>query len=110
MKIKVPNIQFIAFNDGICDIYTEDEEGNKTYKYEKLNFSNKTLGYGRYFTALSENIKVDRVIKIPLVTNINSQDICSIGNNVFSIELIQETDDTNPRSMILTLKGLSIHG
>lgn len=110
MKIKVPNIQFITFNDGICDIYTEDEEGNRTYKYEKLNFSNKTLGYGRYFAALSENIKVDRVIKIPLVHNINSQDICSIESNAFSIELIQQTDDTNPRSMILTLKGLSIHG
>jgi len=31
MKIKVDNIDFISFSDGVCNIYTEDEDGNKVY-------------------------------------------------------------------------------
>lgn len=111
MKIKTPNIEFISFSDGVCDIYAEDDEGAKISKYESLGFSNKTLGFNRYYAGKAANIEVNRVVKIPNISNIDNHDIVEIsGVGKFSIELIQFKDDTNPLSKDLTLRKLEAFG
>lgn len=108
MKIKT-DIEFISFSDGICDIYTEDEEKNKTYKYNSLGFTQRVLGFNRYFTASANQVKVNAVIRVPKVPNINNHDIVEIkGKGRYSIELLQEITDTNPPSIDLTLKQLEM--
>lgn len=109
MKLKPNNIEFVSFSDGVCDIYYEDNEGNKEYKYISLGFSNRVLGYNRYFTARANQVKVNAVIRIPKVSGIDTHDEVEIrGVGKYSIELIQEIFETNPPCLDLTLKQLEM--
>lgn len=108
MKIKT-NIEFISFSDGICNIYTEDEEGSKIDKYNGLGFTNKVLGYNRHFAAKAVQIQANAVIKIPKVPGIDTHDILEItGVGKYDIELAQTIFDTNPESIDLTLRQLEM--
>lgn len=107
MKIKSNNIEFISFSDGICNIYSEDEEGNRVYKHKSLCFSNKILGYKRYFAARTAKVQTDMVIKVPNIGEIDNYDILSIdGIGCYSIEMIQVISTSNPPSKDLTLRKL----
>lgn len=109
MKIKADNIEFISFSDGVCDIYTEDEEGNKTYKYNGLGFSNRVLGYNRAFAAKAAQVQANAVIRIPQVSGIDMHDTLEIkGLGKYDIELVQNIFNTNPLSIDLTLKQLEM--
>ena len=107
MKIKAPNIEFIAFKDGVCDIYYEDEDGNKVEKYVALGFEKSILGFKRHFSAKAVNVDISKVIKIPMVQGIDNYDTVEIKNEgKDKIELIQEKNDTNPPSQDITLKRI----
>lgn len=109
MKLKPNNIEFATFSDGVCDIYYEDNEGNKEYKYNSLGFTNRVLGYNRYFTAKANQVKVSAVIRIPKVKGIDTHDEIEIrGLGRYSIELIQEIFESNPPCLDLTLKQLEM--
>lgn len=109
MKIKTDNIEFISFNDGVCDIYTVDEEENKTNKYTGLGFSDSVLGFNRHFAAKAVQVKVNAVIKIPKVNGIDTHDTVDIkGLGKYDIEMVQNKFDTNPPSIDLTLRQLEM--
>lgn len=109
MKIKMDNIEFVSFSDGICDIYTTDEEGNRVDKYLNLGFNNRVLGFRRYFTAAANQVKTDRVIRIPQVPGLDNHDTVEIkGIGKYSVELVQSIFDTNPPSIDLTLRQLEM--
>lgn len=110
VKIKNKNIEFESFSSGICTILSQDEfdEDKFIVIYDKLAFSNKTLGYGRYFSASVEQVKIDRVIRIPNVKGINNHDRVKIDKNSYIIELIQVLEDTNPKTLQLTLRELEM--
>ncbi|PYG88496.1 hypothetical protein LY28_01345 [Ruminiclostridium sufflavum DSM 19573] len=111
MIIKTDNIDFTSFSDGVCDIYTEDEEGNKTYKYQSLGFSDRALGFNRVFAARAVQDEVNAVIRIQQVPDIDTHDTLEIrGRGKHDIILIQNKYDTNPLSIDLTLKQLEMHG
>eukprot|EP00825_Cyclidium_porcatum_P021776 TRINITY_DN24179_c0_g1_i2.p3 TRINITY_DN24179_c0_g1~~TRINITY_DN24179_c0_g1_i2.p3 ORF type:complete len:116 (-),score=24.25 TRINITY_DN24179_c0_g1_i2:247-594(-) len=108
MKIKT-DVEFVSFSDGVCDIYSEDEEGNKTYKYKSIGFTNKVLGYNRHFAAKAVQIQVNAVIKIPKVSGIDIHDTLDIlGVGKYNIELVQTIFETNPPSIDLTLRQLEM--
>lgn len=110
--MKIPNrkYEFQAFKDGICDIYSEDEEGKKTYKYTGLNFDKRVLGFNRHYAAKAVQVQTDMVIRIPVVSNINNHDLLTIkGIGKFSIELVQDKYECNPPSLDLTLSQLEVH-
>lgn len=105
MKIKVDNIDFVSFSDGVCDIYYENDEGERSYKYKNIGYDNKVLGLKRHFAAKAVNVNVTKVIRIPLVKGIDNYDKVEIkGIGVYDIELLQTIYDTNPQSINLTLK------
>ena len=110
--MKIPNRkhEFQAFKDGICDIYAEDEEGQKTYKYTGLNFDKRVLGFNRHYAAKAVQVQTDMIIRIPLVSNINNYDLLTIkGIGKFSIEFVQDKYECNPPSLDLTLRQLEVH-
>ncbi|NFH89763.1 hypothetical protein FDA33_06025 [Clostridium botulinum] len=110
--MKIPNrkVEFQAYKDGICNIYYEDEEGQKTYKYTDLNFNKRVLGFNRHYAAKAVQVQTDMVIRIPLVSNINNHDLLNIkGVGKFSIELVQDKFECNPPSLDLTLRQLEVH-
>jgi hypothetical protein len=109
MKIKTDNIEFISFSDGICDIYTEDEEGNKTYKYNSLGFNNRILGFNRVFAAKAVQAQVNAVIRIPQIPGVDIHDTLEIRDlGKYDIELVQNIFETNPPSIDLTLRQLEM--
>lgn len=111
MKIKMDNIEFVSFSDGVCDIYTEDEEGTLTYKHKGLGFTNRVLGYNRVFAAQAVQAKANAVIRIPQVKGIDTHDVVEIkGIGKYDIELVQNIFDTNPPSVDLTLRRLEMFG
>lgn len=109
MKIKVPNIEFTSFIDGICSIYIEDEEGNRDYKYKDLGFENRVLGFNRHFAAKAVQVQANAVIRIPKIPGINIHDTLEIANQgKYDIELAQNIKDSNPPSIDLTLRQLEM--
>lgn len=105
MKPKINNIEFIAFEDGICDIYVQDDDNIiPKYKYEKLGYSKKILSYNRYFSANSTNSKISKVISIPLVSGIDAHDTVKIDDIEYDLLLAQEIYTSNPPSITLSLE------
>lgn len=104
MKIKTDNIEFISFSDGICNIYCKDDSGNKIVKYTGLGFSERVLGFKRFFSAAANKMSINRVIRIPQIGNIDTFDYVEIGDITYDIALIQNIYDSNPQSIDLTLK------
>ena len=103
------NIEFVSFSDGVCDIYEETEEGEKNYKYRRLRYTERTLGYKRYFAAKAAQVQANAVIRIPEVKGINNHDTLLIeGVGRYDIELIQKVSDSNPRCLDLTLRQLEM--
>ena len=104
MKIKIGNIEFASFTDGVCDIYTTDYEDEKLpNKYTSLAFSNRVLGFKRYFDAAARQIDVNRVIRIPQVPGITTYDYVVINTVTYGVKMVQEIYDTNPLTIDLTL-------
>lgn len=109
MKLMNKKMEFTSFNDGICSIYYEDEEGKKLYKHKRLGFTERVLGYKRYFTAKAAQVKTSAVIRIPNIKGIDTHDTLEIkGIGKYDIELIQNIYDSNPPSLDLTLRELEI--
>lgn len=109
MKIKTDNIEFVSFSDGICDIYTEDEEENKNYKLRGLGYEERVLGFKRHFAAKAAQVQANAVIRIPKVPGIDTHDTLEILNmGKYDIELAQNIKDSNPPSIELTLIQLEM--
>lgn len=106
MKIKT-DIEFESFSDGVCDIYTKDDDNKPVYKYKSLGFNNRALGYNRVFAAKAVQVQTNAVIRIPKVQGIDIHDIVAIsGKGKYDIELTQTKFETNPPSIDLTLRIL----
>lgn len=103
MKIKT-NVEFISFNDGICNIFTTDQQGVRLpNKYTRLSFSKRVLGFKRYFEASARQIDINRVIRIPQLPGIDNYDFIEIDSVIYGVKMVQEIYDTNPMCIDLTL-------
>ena len=103
MKIKT-EVEFISFNDGVCNIYPTGYEGERLpNKYTSLGFSNRVLGFKRYFEASARQINIEKVIRIPQLPGINNYDFVEIDSVIYGVKMVQEIYDTNPMCIDLTL-------
>lgn len=111
MKIKAPT-DFVSFDDGVCDIYTVDDEDTRTDKFIRLGFSDRTLGYNRIYAASAAQSVASRVIRIPQVAGVEIYDTAEVtgvtGVGKYRIEAVQTMFDTNPISIDLTLRQLEM--
>jgi len=104
MRIKIGNIEFATFNDGVCNIFPTDENQERLpNKYTSLGFSNRILGFKRYFEASARQIVINRVIRIPQLDCIDNYDFVEIDSTIYGVKMVQPIYDTNPPSMDLTL-------
>jgi hypothetical protein len=103
MKIKM-DTEFISFTDGVCNIFTTDDEGERLpNKYSNLGFSKRVLGFKRYFEASARQIDINRVIRIPQLPGIDNYDFVEIDSVKYGVKMVQEIYDTNPPCIDLTL-------
>ncbi|MBW9154289.1 hypothetical protein [Clostridium estertheticum] len=109
MKIKIDNIEFSTFNDGVCNIFTTDEEEKRLpSKYINLGFEDRILGFKRFFEGNARNININRVIRIPQLGNIDNEDYVEIEGVPYGIKIVQPIYGTNPPSIDLTLDKANI--
>jgi hypothetical protein len=103
MKIKM-DIEFVSFNDGQCNIFTNDYNDERLpNKYSNLCFSNRVLGFKRFFEASARQIDINRVIRIPQLPGIDTYDYAEINGVTYGVKMVQEIYDTNPPCIDLTL-------
>lgn len=104
-----------TFNDGVVNIYTIgniSEPGNMpkdglTIKVSNLRYKERTVGMSRFWTAKQADVKVDLLIRAPLLRSISTQDIAiPIDGEQYKIVQIQYPEDIEPSVMDLSLERL----
>lgn len=99
-------IRPIAFNDGICSIWTLEKNHLKT-KLGEFDFHEDTLGINTFHELGLLGKQVDRVISIPYQTLIDQSFAVVIESKAYYVITIQKKD-TFPMSLKLTLEKTPI--
>lgn len=104
-----------TFNDGAVNIYSVGniaEPGNMpkdglTFKVGPLRYKKRTVGMGRFWTAMQAHAQIDQVLRVPQLRNVSTQDI-AIPNDgqQYEIKQIQYPEDVEPPVMDLSLERL----
>lgn len=97
------NVTFEKFNDGIVAICEIDDDGNAGTQKEKLRFSEKTVGYNRYYEAMTAKVQIDKLIRVPLRRWLTSEYLAVIGSDVYEIHQAQTIMDSFPKTTALSL-------
>lgn len=87
----------------ICDLINQAENGEMPREIlsvkNKYWFENRTVGYGRAYTAMGVNQRVDRLVRIDRDYNIEAGQYAVLGNGEqFRITLVSHGEDVNPRT------------
>ena len=105
-----------SFNDGSVKIYKVENTAlpgdmpvDGLVLKQTLRYHERTVGMGRYYAALQNNIKVDFVIRCPEVRGLSDKDTDILvatlnGGSQYEIKQIQYPEDVEPPSMDLTLE------
>lgn len=102
-----------TFNDGVVNIYSIgniSEPGNMpkeglTLKVGPLRYEERTVGMGRFWTAMQAQVRVERILRVPRINSISAQDIAIPNDgNQYKIMQIQYPKDVEPPSMDLSLE------
>ena len=96
-------ITFEKFNDGIVAIHEIDDDGNAGNCKEKIRFSEKTVGYNRYYEAMTAKIQIDKLIRVPFQRWLTTEYLAVIGADVFEIHQAQTIMDSFPKATALSL-------
>lgn len=100
------------YNDGVVAIFAvvdtakpgyQPQPGKPQAKYT-LRYEERRLGIQRYYSSLQNQIQLDRVIRVPRVAGITTQDIAVTEDyQAYRIDLVQSVMDVYPPSLDLTL-------
>ena len=108
-------VKHIVFNDGVAIIYRVEntaDEGErpceKLIPIRKVHFANRTVGMGRYFEAMQNQIKISKLLLIPFFMQANVLDVVKIcgDDTQYRIEQVQQKSDTKPFTTLLTLSAI----
>lgn len=105
-----------TYNDGMCHICSVGDVSEPgcmpkeglVEKY-KLAFADRTVGINRYYAALQNNIKAERLIRCQRIENVTVQDVVLIKDKQYFVRQIQYPAEVMPRSMDLTLERVVQH-
>lgn len=95
-----------TFNDGICDLYSINDDDTISLIQGGLRFGDKTVGSQRFFAAKDYQHSADRMIRIPYNFNIPANTVVMIGGVQFNVLQVQAIYDTVPQCRQLTLEGI----
>lgn len=103
------------FNDGVVSIYRVTDGGKPGYapvpRLElrvRLHYEERRLGLLRYYSAKQDQVRVERVLRVPRRPELSPQDVAvTEDGRQFEIELIQMAEGVYPPSLDLTLKAVT---
>ena len=108
-------IQNQTFNDGIANIYSVEniappggmpQEGLKL-KADSIRYKERTVGMSRFWTAMQTNAKIVRLLRMPRIITVSSQDVViPTDGEQYKIAQVQYPEDVYPLVMDLSLERL----
>lgn len=107
MKIQTPT-EFLTFKDGICDIYSVSGNKLANVLIPKLCFGNRIVGMKRYYAARAASTEITRIIQVPQRLDISALNNVVIDSLRYKIEQVQQLDETNPCTTVLTLSKIGV--
>lgn len=103
MTTQGSRVTFETFNDGICIFHLIDEEGNAGTQKEEIRYGERTVGSQRYYEAMTNKVKIDRMIRVPYRPWLTTEYLAVISGEVYEIVQVQLIPDTLPRTQNVTL-------
>ena len=99
------------FNSGVVDIYRVTDAGEPGYapvpRLElrvKLHYEELKLGLIRFYSAKQNQVKVERVLRVPRRPEVSPQDVAvTEDGQQYRVELVQLAAGVYPPSLDLTL-------
>ena len=106
-----------TFNDGVVSIYkvantAADGDMPKdgiVLKYSKTRFHKRTVGIQRYWTAMQNQVQIDKLLRIPQIGDIYPGYVAIINGDTtkqYTVKQIQEPEDIYPPSYDISLERL----
>ena len=104
-----------TFNDGVANIYSignvEHPGGmpkdGLSLKVAAVRYKERTVGMSRFWSAMQASIRVSRLLRLPRLTNVSTQDIIiPADGEQYKIVQVQYPEDVYPPVMDLSLERL----
>ena len=108
-------IQNQTFNDGIANIYSVGNiappggmpKDGLTIKAKSIRYKERTVGMSRFWTAMQVNAKIGRLLRMPRVTDVSTQDVViPTDGEQYKIVQVQYPEDVYPPVMDLSLERI----
>lgn len=101
------------FNSGVLTVYDVTDGAKPGYqpkavlqKRACLRFEERRLGIERYYAGKQNQIRVERVVRVPKIKDVHTQQVVVTNDDAktpYRVELVQEAFDTYPPALDLTL-------
>lgn len=104
-----------TFNSGVLNVLSAVDGVINSNILTGVNYGDRTVGFSRFFSAVSAGTEVELVISVPFNNLINQQNIVEIHDfmfnttNFYEIVQIQQKKDTAPPCLYISLKKTSIN-
>lgn len=104
-----------TFNSGVLNVLSAVDGVINSNILTGVNYGDRTVGFSRFFSAVSAGTEVELVIAVPFNNLINQQNIIEIHDfmfnttNFYEIVQIQQKKDTAPPCLYISLKKTSIN-
>ena len=101
-----------SYNDGVVEIYKLEDTaaaGHKPVKslgdrIGKFRYAKRRVGINRYYAAQQNQIRIDRVIRIPCGAEVTNQDVLQTEDGAwYRIDNVDAVQGVYPKSYDLTL-------
>lgn len=107
-----------CYNDGFLRVFTVTDSAAPGYQpvetlTEKilLHYEERRAGLKRYYEALQNQIRVERVVRVPHAGGVSSQDVAvDEKGRRYRVDLVQFVPDVYPQSDDLTLVAYEQRG
>lgn len=103
-----------SYNDGVVTIYAETDGAKPGYQpvptlTEKivLQYEERRLGIQRYYQAMQNQVKIERVLRTPRTGSVTSQDVAiTEDGRRYRVYMVQAVTDVYPPSVDITLSSI----
>ena len=103
------------FNDGVVKIYSVTDGAQPGYQPRPvlalkltLRYEERQMGVQRYYSARQNNIRIERVVRVPRTGQVDTQDVAiTEDGRQYAVEWVQSVRDVWPASVDLTLAELT---
>lgn len=100
-----------SYNDGVVTIYSVTDGAQPGYQpapvlVEKiaLRYEERRMGLQRYYQAMQDQVKIERVLRTPRAGGVTSQDVAiTEDGRRYRVYMVQAVTDVYPPSVDITL-------